>query len=166
MDDFLEIPLEESLVLFNCNAYQSNGDTLVLIGTKNPEIYDKLRSVSLRFYLKNDNDTFSIIHDSGKNVSSFLPFAKIDTETAVNFERDFPELKGLIVFGLYLQGMKIDEKELARYKAMKDGTYRNISMRNAQMINDREILFISREVDKEQSSFYKKLAANTFSLKR
>lgn len=166
MDDYLEIPLEEPLVLFKCAAYQSNRDTLVLIGTKDPGIYDKLRSTTLRFYLMNDSNAVSIIHNSGKKVSSYLPFARIDTETAANFDRDFPELKGLKVFGLYLQKMKIDAKELENYKTLKDGTYRNISTRNAQMINDREILFISREVDTMQSAFYKKLAANTFSLKR
>jgi hypothetical protein len=167
MDDFLEVTLEqEPLVLFHCDAYQANSDTLVLIGIKTPDIYNGIQSTTLRFYLKNDNDALSIIHGSSKDVSTFLPFARIDTRTAVNFDRDFPELKELRVFGLYLQGMKVDEKKLELYKTLQDGSYRNISMRNAQMVNDREVFFISREVDKKQSRFYKKLVANTFSLKR
>jgi hypothetical protein len=167
LDDFLEVSLEqEPLVLFHCDMYQTNSDTLVLIGIENPDIYNGLQSVTLRFYLKTDKDAISIIHGSTKNVSSFLPFARIDTENAVNFDRDFLELKELRVFGLYLQGMKVDEKESELYKALKDGSYRNISMRNAQMVNDMEILFMSRKIDKKQSRFYKKLVANTFSLKR
>ena len=167
MDDFLEIPLEEQdpLVLFHCHAYQANSNTLVLIGIDNPDIYDGLQSITLQFYLKNDNDSLSIIQVGNENVSSFLPFIKINAETAAQFDREFPELKELKVFGLYLQGMKVDENKLQLYKTLEDGIYRNITMRNAQMINNREILFISRELDQQQSRFYKKLVANSFSLK-
>jgi len=166
MDDFLEVNLEDPLVLFPCNAHQTNSDTLVLIGIKNPNVYHELQSIQMRFYLENNNDTLSIIHGNGKKVSRFLPFSRIDAEAAVHFKKDFPELKELVVFGLYLQGMKIDENKLKRYKALKDGMYRNISMRNAEMINDRGILFISSEVDEKQSSSFKKLVANTFIFKR
>ena len=166
LDDFIEISLEDPLVLFHGDTYQHNSDTLVLIGIKDPKLYDGLQSITMRFYLKNDNDELSIIHDSGKKVSRFLPFARIKAETAVDFNKDFPELKELTVFGLYLQGMKMDEKELERFKVLEDGTYRNISMRNAQMINDRQILIISREVDNKRSRSYKKLVDNTFILKR
>ena len=166
LDDFLEVPLGEPLVLFHCDAYQSNNDTIVLIGTENPYIYEGLQSITLRFYLTNDNDDFSIIHGSSKKVSSFLPFTRIDAESAVHFEREFPELKGLIVFGLYLQDMKVDEKRLAHYKTLEDGKPRYISKRNAEMINNREILFITRKVDEKQTPLYKKLVANTFLLKR
>jgi len=112
LDDYLEIPLEqEPLVLFHCDAYQSNSDTLVLIGIKNPDVYKGIQTITLWFYLKNDNDAISIIHGSSKSVSSFLPFTRINAGTAVHFEKDFPELKELLVFGLYLEGMKVDEKE-------------------------------------------------------
>jgi hypothetical protein len=167
VDDFLEINLEkEPLVLFHFDLHQTNIDTLMLIGIENPDVYNDIKTVTLRFYLKNDNDAISIIHDSSKNVSSFLPFARIKAETTIDFDRDFPELKELNVFGLYLQGMKVDEKELENYKALEDGSYRYISTRTAQIINDREILLISRVVDNKQSVFYKKLIANTFSLNR
>ena len=165
MDDFLEIPLEqEPLVLFHCDMYQTDSDTLVLIGIENPDIYNGLESTTLRFYLKNDNKELSIIDDSNKSVTNFLPFAKINATTDVDFDRDFPELKEMIIFGLYLQGMELEGNELELYQALEDGNYRNISMRNAKMINDRKIFIISHEVDKKQSQFYKKLAVDTFSL--
>ena len=166
MDDFLEIPLEqEPLVLFHCDMYQTDSDTLVLIGIENPDIYNGLESITLRFYLKNDNRSLSIINDSDKSVTNFLPFERINAATDVNFDRDFPELKEMVVFGVYLEGMHIEENELEMYQALEDGNYRNISMRNAKMINDRNIFFISHEVDKQQSKFYKKLVDDTFSLK-
>ena len=168
MDDFLETALDEkeSLVLFHCDAYQTNNDTLVLLGIKNPDIYKGLQSIALRFYLKNDNDAISINHDSSKNVNNFLPFVRINSKTTANFDKDFPELNGLKVFGLYLKGMKVDEKALEHYNAMKDGRYRNITTPNADMINNRRILFIAHKVNENQSRFYKKLVDNTFSLKR
>ena len=144
--------------------YQTNSDTLVLLGIKNPYIFKGVLAITLQFYLKNDNDAISINHDGSNNVNNFLSFIRINSKTADNFYSDFPELKELQVFGLYLQGMKVDEKELELYKALEDGGYRNITTPNADMINKREILFISREVNKNQSRFYKKLVDNTFSL--
>ncbi len=166
LDDFIEIPLEGPLVLFHCDTHRNNSDTLVLIGIKDPNIYEGLQSIPMRFYLKNNNNELSIINGSSKKVSSFLPFARINAETAVKFNKDLPELKGMTVFGLYLQGMKMDGKELEHFKALKDGTYRNISKRNAQMINHRGILFVSSEVDIKQSLSYKKLLDNTFTVKQ
>ncbi|UCE72233.1 MAG: hypothetical protein JSU99_02690, partial [Nitrospiraceae bacterium] len=55
LDDYLEIPLEEQapMVLFHCDAYRADSNSLVLIGIENPDVYKGLQSISLRFYLKN-----------------------------------------------------------------------------------------------------------------
>ena len=167
LDDYLEIPLEEQepMVLFHCDAYRADSNSLVLIGIENPDVYKGLQSISLRFYLKNENEALSIIHGSSKKLSSFLPFTRLNGEAAAHVDQDFPELKELAVFGLFLQGMKVDENQLQSYTALEDATYRNITIRNAEMISDRELRFIIRELDRQQSPYYKKLIANTFSLK-
>lgn len=119
LDDFLEIHLEEQepLVLFPFDAYQAEINSLVLIGIENPDIDEGMQSITLRFYLRNENNALSIIHGNGKNISSFLPFARIDAETALQFNKDFPELKDLTVFGLFLQGMKVDKYKSELYSA-------------------------------------------------
>ena len=76
--------------------------------------------------------------------------------------KNFPQLAGMNIFVLYLKGMKVNADNLRAFKTLSDGEYRHVTSRNADSLNNREIVFIVEEVETKKAGLYERLASNTF----
>jgi hypothetical protein len=120
-----------AVTLSSCAAFDTN------VMTKGPSQRE------LKFYLKNINKSLAVSNMTNQKRSNFLNYTKIKGERFNELQRDFPQIKGMQVFGIYLKGLTIDREKL-------DAKYQDIHYLNEQIINKRTTIFVVHKPSKNQ----------------
>lgn len=164
LDDYLETSLsKEPSVIFDCNISEIKSDTLVIMVIKSASIPSKgMQSKAIEFYLKNTNKNLSVENVNSEIASDFMKFSFIYIKKSDKFLKDFPELSGMNVFAVYLKGLTVDKKNLSSLKTLGNGEWRNISALNAEIVKQKKIFFVIKDMSFEDSKYYKKIIANTY----
>lgn len=163
-DDYLETSLsKEPAVIFDCNISEIKSDTLVIMVIKSASIpSERMKSKAIEFYLKNTNKNLSLENVNSTIASDFIKFSFIYINKSDKFLKDFPELSGMNIFAVYLKGLTVDKKNLSSLKTLGNGEWRNISSLNAEIVKQKKIFFVIKNMSFEDSKYYKKIIANTY----
>jgi hypothetical protein len=116
----------------------------------------------LKFYLKNINKSLAVSNMTNQKRSNFLNYTKIKGERFNELQRDFPQIKGMQVFGIYLKGLTIDREKLKNYKILQDAKYQDIHYLNEQIINKRTTIFVVHKPSKNQITNHLHIVENTY----
>lgn len=155
---------QESWVIFHGNILERNIDTLVILALKDASVPSGgpgLRQ-DLVFYFKNTNRWVPILSQTNQSMSNFLRFESIDRKSLTIFRKDLSQLEGLQIYAIYLRGLTVNEEELESYKIIGDADFKDIHHLNVQMMSQRQIFFILRKLNKEQSKICRRMVVDTF----
>ncbi len=165
VDEFLELPIGKGpTVIFKNHLTKSNNNSIVLIGIDDPEIRTGLQYRTLEFYLHNTNKKLKIVNTDNSDTLNFLHFEILRGERLAKLGNDFEELLEMTVFAIYLENMSVNYSELGKYENLGNGSFRNIKGSIARKLRNRDIQIFNLELNPEQSSYYKSLITNIFSL--
>jgi hypothetical protein len=164
MDDYLEVNVDRSRpsVIFESDILKSGLDTLVLLGLENAGVYKGVQQRSLGLYLKNTNSKIVIKNKTGDALSTTLPFTELRTDNLGLIRDRFPQLRGMTVYALCLNGLTVEKNMLNDYAVLGDGEFISVSYRNRLLIQDRKISIVIEEVNQGESAFYESLAGSSF----
>jgi hypothetical protein len=166
LDDFIKISVgKEPAVIFDCDVYKAENDTVVLIGIKNVSIPSEgMRSKSIQFYLKNTNNELSVVNVNSNITSGLMQYSYVPREKAKVLIKEYSQLSDMMLFAVLLKGMTVDQQKLSERKTLGSGDLRNISELNTEIVKRKKIIFVIANPDLDKSVFIKSLGLNTFRL--
>ena len=165
VDEFLELPIGKGpTVIFKNHLTKSKNNSIVLIAIDDPEINTGLHYRTLEFYLHNTNKKLEILDINNIDTLNFLNFEILRGEELTNLGNNFEELIEMTVFAVYLENMSVNDSELGKYENLGNGSFRNVKASHARELRNRDIYMINVKLNPEQSSYYKSLIKNIFSL--
>lgn len=157
---------QESSVIFNCNFFRDNYDTLIILALKDASVPaggPGLRQ-DLGLYLKNTNRGLNMANvTKDHSWSDFVRFERINRESLSISRKDLPQLEGSQIYAVYLRKLSVSKERLESYQIMGDGDYKDFHRLHSQVsqsINQRKIYFITKRLSKEQSAIYGRKGVN------
>lgn len=153
LDDFLEIPLGEGPAVVLAGRLQpADHDTLVVAGVDDAEVIDGVQYRTLHLFLHATGEQGVAAGMASR--TTYLPLAPIAARQFPDLVAALPELAGLDLFALRLQGMRLAADPLAGAQTLRDAGLRNMSPRQIAMVAARRIAVATQPLDPLQSEQY------------
>lgn len=151
-------------VIFECNFFTDNTDTLIILAMRDATVIARGPKgptyQNLEFYLKSTNEKLIMSNSTNRRDSNFLLLSPLCDQTLSKFRRHFNELEDMQAFVIHLKRLTVDKEKLSSYKILKDGHYKDIHNRNEELISQRKILFVIKDLDKIESEIWKDIIDN------